>query len=99
MSSLEPERLQRRINIVDEHIRCENQHDLDAVMATFGNDAHYDDEPWEDHRHGRDGVRTYYGELLHALPDLKIQVKGRHVAADSVIVEVTITGTHLGPWR
>ncbi|HKE60155.1 MAG TPA: ester cyclase, partial [Pyrinomonadaceae bacterium] len=39
------------------------------------------------------------GELLHALPDLKIQVKGRHVAADSVIVEVTITGTHLGPWR
>jgi len=99
MSLIDPERLQRRIAIVDEHIRCENQHDLDAVMATFGNDARYDDEPWEDHRTGRDGVRTYYGELLHALPDLKIQVNGRHVAADSVIVEVTISGTHLGPWR
>ncbi len=99
MSLIDPERLQRRVAIVDEHIRCENQHNLDAVMATFGNDARYDDEPWADHRTGRDGVRTYYGELLQALPDLKIEVKGRHVAADSVIVEVTISGTHLGAWR
>src|SRR5215475_1484317 len=53
MSLIDPERLQRRVAIVDEHIRCENQHDLDAVMATFGNDACYDDEPWADHRTGR----------------------------------------------
>jgi steroid delta-isomerase-like uncharacterized protein len=97
--ALDRERIQRRIAIVDEHISCENRHDLDAIMATFGNDASYDDEPWEDHRNGRDGVRTYYGELIQALPDLKIEVKGRHVSEESVIVEVTITGTHLGAWR
>jgi steroid delta-isomerase-like uncharacterized protein len=99
MSLLEAERMKARVAVVDEHIRCENRHDLDAVMATFGNDARYDDEPWGDHRTGRDGVRAYYGELLTALPDLKIEVNGRHVAADSLIVEVTITGTHLGAWR
>lgn len=95
----EAERLQARTAIVDEHIRCENRHDLDVVMATFGMDARYDDEPWGDHRTGRDGVRSYYTELMQALPDLSIEVKDRHVATDSVVVEVTIRGTHLGPWR
>ena len=28
-------------------------------MHTFGKHAAYDDEPWEDHRRGRDAVRDY----------------------------------------
>jgi steroid delta-isomerase-like uncharacterized protein len=68
-------------------------------MATFGTDARYDDEPWGDHRTGRDGVRSYYTELMRALPDLTIEVKNQHVASEGVVVEVTIRGTHLGPWR
>lgn len=85
--------------VVDDHIACENRHDLEAVMATFGSEARYDDEPWADHRIGRAGVRSYYIELLQALPNLKIEVVGRHVALESIIVEVIISGTHLGPWR
>ena len=99
MSVLEAQRVQARIALVDEHIRCENRHDLDAVMATFGADARYDDEPWEDHRKGRDGVRSYYAELMRAVPDLSIEVKQRHVSFESVVMEVTIRGTHLGAWR
>jgi len=99
MSLLEAERVHARMAVVDEHIRCENRHDLDAVMATFGMDARYDDEPWGDHRTGRDGVRSYYTELMRALPDLAIEVKHRHVASESLVLEVTIRGTHLGPWR
>jgi steroid delta-isomerase-like uncharacterized protein len=98
MSLLE-ERVQARMAIVDEHIRCENRHDLEAVMATFGRDARYDDEPWGDHRTGRDGVRSYYTELMRALPDLSIEVTHRHVAFESLVVEVIIRGTHLGRWR
>jgi steroid delta-isomerase-like uncharacterized protein len=85
--------------LVDEHIRCENRHDLDAVMATFGADARFDDEPWSDHRTGRAGVRSYYTDLLRALPDLVIEVVQRHAAGDSMVVEVIIRGTHLGAWR
>jgi steroid delta-isomerase-like uncharacterized protein len=99
MSLPETERVEARMAVVDEHIRCENRHDLDAVMATFGIDARYDDEPWGDHRTGRDGVRSYYTELMRALPDLAIEVRHRHVAADSLVLEVSIRGTHLGPWR
>jgi steroid delta-isomerase-like uncharacterized protein len=99
MSVIEEERMQARIAVVDEHIRCENRHDLDGVMATFGTEARYDDEPWGDHRTGRDGVRSYYTELMRALPDLEIEVKNQHVASESLVLEVTIRGTHLGPWR
>jgi steroid delta-isomerase-like uncharacterized protein len=90
-----------RIAIVEEHVRCENRHDLDAVMATFGESARYDDEPWNDHRADRDGVRAYYAEILRAVPDLRIDVVRRHASTDaeSIVLEVVIRGTHLGPWR
>jgi steroid delta-isomerase-like uncharacterized protein len=84
---------------VDEHVRCENRHDLDAVMATFGDDARYDDEPWADHRTGSDGVRSYYTELISALPDLHIDVQHQHVGSEGLALEVIIRATHLGPWR
>ncbi len=91
--------MKARIAIVEEHIRCENRHDLDAVLATFGADARYDDEPWNDHRLGLDGVRSYYTELITALPNLSIEVLNRHISSESIVVEVIIRGTHLGAWR
>jgi len=99
MARLDAERIAARVAAVEEHIRCENLHDLEGLMATFGGEACYDDEPWEDRRTGVDGVRSYYAELLDALPDLKIDTKRLHAAADGVIVEVVIRGTHRGPWR
>lgn len=88
-----------RLAVVEEHVRSENLHDLEAVMATFGADARYDDEPWADHREGRDGVRSYYSELMRALPDLAIDVIRRHVARECIVFEVRIRGTHRGSWR
>jgi steroid delta-isomerase-like uncharacterized protein len=88
-----------RIAVVEEHVRSENRHDLEAVMATFGASARYDDEPWADHRDGLDGVRSYYTELMRALPDLVVDVLRRHVSEDGIVLEVAIRGTHLGAWR
>ena len=93
------DRLQARLAVVEEHVGCENRHDLDGLMATFGSEARYDDEPWGDHRAGRDGVRSYYAELLRAVPDLEIEILRRHASADAVVLEGVIRGTHLGPWR
>jgi steroid delta-isomerase-like uncharacterized protein len=88
-----------RLAIVEEHVRCENLHDLAGIMATFGRDAQYDDEPWRDHRRGLEGVRSYYAELLASLPDLEIDMLHRHVGGDAIVLEVMIRGTHLGVWR
>jgi len=88
-----------RLRQVETHVRFENAHDLDAVMGTFGADASYHDEPWNEHCLGRDEVRGYYEQLIAAVPDVHIDPHGPHVADDVVVLECTITGTHLGMWH
>jgi steroid delta-isomerase-like uncharacterized protein len=92
-------RMAARLKLVEEHVRLENQHDLEGIMTTFGPTARYDDEPYDGHYIGRDGVRTYYEDLLRAMPDLTIDVQHRHVSESTVVLEVIISGHHLGAWR
>jgi steroid delta-isomerase-like uncharacterized protein len=98
-ASIPENRVSARIAIVEQHIRLENEHDLEGVLCTFGDTARYDDEPWDEHYQGRKGVRLFYEQLMKALPDLEIDVQRRHVADHAILVEVVIRGTHLGPWR
>jgi steroid delta-isomerase-like uncharacterized protein len=98
-ASIPENRVSARIAIVEQHIRLENEHDLEGVLCTFGDTARYDDEPWDEHYQGRKGVRLFYEQLMKALPDLEIDVQRRHVADNAILVEVVIRGTHLGPWR
>jgi len=58
-SSIPKDRQSAWIALVEQHIRLENEHDLDGVLATFGDTARYDDEPWGEHYNGRDGVRQF----------------------------------------
>ena len=88
-----------RVAIVEQHIRLENEHDLEGVLRTFGDTARYDDEPWGAHYEGQNGVRKFYEQLMNALPDLEIEVQRRHVTEDTIVVEVIIRATHLGAWR
>ena len=90
---------EERLALVEEHVRQENRHDLDGIMATFGEDPWYDNEPVGEHHDGHDGVRDYYGDLLQALPDFHVDVHQRHVTDEHVILETTISGTHEGNWR
>lgn len=88
-----------RLAAVREHVRLENLGDLDGIVATFGETAGYDDEPWGEHHVGLEGVRGYYERLIKALPDLHIEIKREHATEEAVMLEVVISGTHLGPWR
>ena len=88
-----------RMAIVEQHLRLENEHNLEGVLATFGESARYDDEPWDEHYTGSAGVRQFYEQLMRALPDLVSDVQRRHIADDAILVEVIIRGTHQGAWR
>jgi steroid delta-isomerase-like uncharacterized protein len=88
-----------RLATVEQHIRLENEHDLEGILRTFGNTPQYDDQPWGEHYEGRHGVRQFYEQLMQALPDLKIDVQHQYVTDDAILVEVVIRGTHLGGWR
>jgi steroid delta-isomerase-like uncharacterized protein len=88
-----------RLAIVEEHVTRENQHDLEGIMQTFGASARYDDEPWDAHYVGREGVRAFYSDLMQAMPDFRIDVEHRHVSDAAIVLEVVISGRHLGAWR
>jgi steroid delta-isomerase-like uncharacterized protein len=98
-ASVPKDRAAARIAIVEKHVRLENAHDLEGVLSTFGDTARYDDEPWDEHFEGSDGVRAFYTQLMRALPDLQIEIKKRHVSDDAIVLEVIIRGTQLGAWR
>jgi steroid delta-isomerase-like uncharacterized protein len=98
-ASMSNEREMARIALVEEHVRLENEHDLQGVLGTFGETARYDDEAWGENYDGREGVRQFYQQIMNALPDLEIKVQRRHITGDSIVLEVIICGTHLGAWR
>ena len=93
------DRIRAQVALVEEHIGRENAHDLAGIMATFGQQAWYDDEPWGEHHEGREAVHDYYEDLLTSLPDLHIDIAHCLAAEEGVALEVRISGTHLGPWR
>ena len=88
-----------RIERVQEHVRHENAHDLDAVMGTFSAAPYYDEEPWGEHHVGHEAVRRQYEQLFRAAPDLFIDIRRRHTTDEAIILECEISGTHEGPWR
>ena len=90
---------QARIERVEEHVRLENAHDLDASMETFSASPYYDEEPWGEHHVGHEAVRIRHEQLFGAAPDFFIAVRRRHAARDALILECGIRGTHEGPWR
>ena len=88
-----------RLALVREHVKGENEHDLNAIMAPFGETARYDDEPCSEHFVGHDAVREHYQDLFQAVPDLCVDVQREHMTHDGVVLEVVIRGTHDGTWR
>src|SRR5438045_9780501 len=93
------DRMAARLELVEAHIRLENQHDLEGIMGTFGATARYDDEPLDAHYTGRDEVRAYYEDLLLALPGLHLDIRQHHPSVPAIVVEVIILGRQLVPWR
>ena len=99
MTNANTGRMAARLKLVDDHLKFENDHDLEGIMRTFGAMPRYDDEPFGEHHIGRDEVRKFYQGLLQALPGLRIDVQRNHASASAVVVEVVIRGRHQGPWR
>jgi steroid delta-isomerase-like uncharacterized protein len=96
-ATIDEHRLAARINLVEEHVRAENNHELDGTMATLNETPLFklNDEEVV----GHDGVRGFYADLFQGFPDFHIDVTQRHVSDEAVILEVIISGTHMNEWR
>jgi steroid delta-isomerase-like uncharacterized protein len=90
-----------RLRLVEEHCLAENNHDLDAIMATFGDDPFFGLNELE--ISGSETVEAVYAGFGFAdqgsFSNLRIEILRRHVSDESVILEIVITGKHTGEWN
>jgi steroid delta-isomerase-like uncharacterized protein len=78
-----------------EHFRAENDHDLDALIATF-HEPHYEMMHLGRTHDGEDEVRALISGLYRGLPDIHAEPGTLRHLEDAVFVECITTGTHSG---
>lgn len=88
----------RREEIVREHMESENRHEFDVTLGTFEH-PRYEIVPTGDVYDGDDDVARYFRETRTAFPDQRNELIALHHAADAVIAEFWLRGTHRGPLR
>ncbi len=86
---------ERRLTIVREHMRSENELRFDATLATFDH-PRYELIATGEVFDGADEVAGYYESSRAAFPDQRNENVLLHRAEDSVIAEFDLLGTHLG---
>ena len=88
----------RREAVVRLHMEAENQHDYDAVIATFGH-PRYELMATGQVFDGEDEVRGYFAASRGAFPDQRNELVSLRSTDDAVVVELDLLGTHLGELR
>ena len=93
------DKISARVALVEEHLFLENNHKIEELVQTFGEDG-----ALEDRALGMDFVRhpnikAYYDDLMRGVPDLHVEIRARYIAEDAIVAEGRATGTHLGEWR
>src|SRR5262249_32660172 len=97
-SSQEARAVGSRIDQVLEHLAVENQHDMDAMLATLDDDEPVRDEVAGTCYVGRDNVAARYAALWTAFPDFRIFPRRLIENGDSVVMLADYTGTHRGQY-
>jgi predicted ester cyclase len=88
----------RRIQTVRDHMRLEIEHDWDGVIATFDH-PRYEFYGTSTVADGEEAVRAYFAQSRTPFPDQGNEVIAIAADGDTVLVELWLTGTHLGPLR
>jgi len=87
--------------VLADHLRAENAHDLDGIMATFTPDATLvlNGQTFT----GTDIIRRAHAALgfgeRGGFSDLRVEEVERHAAADTIVLEERLRGRHTGTWE
>lgn len=99
--ALTQDRTETRLQIVEEHIRAENAHDVDAVMQTFVENPVFVLNA--NTIAGQQDVRAFYEGFGFGdgggFSNVHVDVIRRHVGEEAIIVEARLTGEHTGTWQ
>jgi len=85
-----------KIDVVKTHIEVENQHDMEAMLATLVDDDPVREEIAGKTFRGRDAVAGRYRALWEAFPDFTVTPQLFVEDDKTVAMEAIYTGTHRG---
>ncbi|MDQ4103986.1 MAG: ester cyclase [Actinomycetota bacterium] len=88
----------RRVEIVNEHMRLENAHDFPACIGEFGR-ARYEVMASGEVFDGAGRVDDFLTENRRAFPDFRFEPTRVSPTPEAVLVEGVFDGTHEGSWR
>ena len=95
------DQLDARVRLVDEHLKAENQHDLDAIMATFGQDPSFYLNGIQ--LNDRESIRAMYGGFgfggQGSFSNVKAELKQQHVSDNGIVAELVLSGKHTDIWQ
>jgi steroid delta-isomerase-like uncharacterized protein len=86
------------IDCVLQHLTVENQHDMDAMLATLDGENSIRDEAAGRCYAGRERVAERYGALWKALPDFNVFPRRLIEVENCVVMLADYSGTHRGPY-
>lgn len=93
--------LEARLQMVEDHLRAENEHNVSNIMATFGNAPKF----------GLNGLTLDSADAIRGLyegfgfgnqggfSEIRVEVTGRHIAAEAVVLELLLSGKHTAEWQ
>ncbi len=93
--------LDARLKLVEEHLRAENEHDVSGIMATFGSNAKF----------GLNGLTLDSAAAIRDLYEgfgfggnggfsqIRAEVVQRHLGAESIVMELLLSGKHTAEWQ
>jgi steroid delta-isomerase-like uncharacterized protein len=88
----------RKTDVVLLHIAVENQHEMEAMLATLDDERPVRDEVAGKYYEGRESVAKRYAELWRAFPDFTVVPLRLIEEGDSIVLLADYSGTHRGPY-
>lgn len=87
------------LELVVDHLRAEDRHDVDAVLATFTEDCVYRIPAYDIDLRGKEAVGQFYTGMFESFPDFLNESETYHESEQAIFVEIVTERTHDGPWR
>lgn len=100
-TTLSQDQVESRLQLVEEHMRAENDHDVDGIMRTFGENPTFVIN--DDTFNGHESIRAMYEGFgfggRGGFADIHIEVRQRHISDDAIVLEATFSGEHTNTWQ
>ncbi|HKP88244.1 MAG TPA: nuclear transport factor 2 family protein [Blastocatellia bacterium] len=89
-----------RGKVLEEHLRAENAHDVDAIMETFAQDARFifNGTSYSDRNVIRIAHERFGFSEGGSFSDIRVEENRRYTCDNAIILEQTVSGKHTGEW-